>query len=102
MTYDKKNSPEICFGKTMSEPTYNQVTIKSPDPDALELKVLFHSFYAFNGNSTVICGKRVAILVSTAFLKSDAHRLVAGILETGKNLTHVIIPEFHPDHHFCS
>ena len=41
-------------------------------------------------------------MVSTTFLISDAHRLVAGILETGKNLTHVIIPEFHPDHHFCS
>ena len=91
MTYDKKNSPEICFGKNMSEHTYNQVTIKSPDPDALELKVFFHSFYAFNGNSTLICGKRDAILVSTAFLKSDAHRLVAGILGTGTALPEKVI-----------
>jgi glyoxylase-like metal-dependent hydrolase (beta-lactamase superfamily II) len=102
MTQHLHNSPEICFGKNMSDNTHKQITIKSADPDALELTVFFHSFYAFNGNSTLISGKRDAILVSTAFLKSDAHRLVAGILETGKNLTHVIVPEFHPDHHFCN
>jgi glyoxylase-like metal-dependent hydrolase (beta-lactamase superfamily II) len=102
MTQALNNTPEICFGKNPTDIPHPPVTIKSADPDALELKVFFHSFYGFNGNSTLICGKRDAILVSTAFLKSDAHRLVAGILETGKNLTHVIIPEFHPDHHFCS
>lgn len=102
MTQQLNNTPEICFGKNPTDIPHNPIIIKNADPDALELKVFFHSFYAFNGNSTLICGKRDAILVSTAFLKSDAHRLVAGILETGKNLTHVIIPEFHPDHHFCS
>ena len=76
--------------------------IKKDTPNSLELRVFFHSFYSFNATSTLICGKRDAILVSATFLLSDAHRLVAGILETGHNLTHVIIPEFHPDHHFGS
>lgn len=98
----QNNLPEVCFGKNVTDVAYNQITIKGDTPDALELKVFFHSFWGFNGNSTLICGKKDAILVSTTFLISDAHRLVAGILETGKNLTHVIIPEFHPDHHFCS
>ncbi len=102
MTQEHANTPEICFGKNITDTLHNQITIKNADPDALELKIFFHSFYGFNSNSTLICGKRDAILVSTAFLKSDAHRLVAGIMETGRNLTHVIIPEFHPDHHFCS
>ena len=91
MTAERNNTPEICFGTNPTDIPHNPITITSADPDALELKVFFHSFYAFNGNSTLIYGKRDAILVSTA-----------GILETGRNLTHVIIPEFHPDHHFCS
>ncbi|MDD2735426.1 MAG: MBL fold metallo-hydrolase [Desulfuromonadaceae bacterium] len=102
MIKDLKNSPEVCFGKNSTDIVYNQITLKGPTPDDLELKIFFHGFYSFNGNSTLIYGKKDAVLVSTAFLKSDAYRLVAGILETGKNLTHVIIPEFHPDHHFCS
>ena len=102
MSQELNNTPEICFGKNPTDIPHSPISIKSADPDALELKVFFHSFYGFNGNSTLICGKRDAILVSTTFLKSDAHRLVANILETGLNLTHVIIPEFHPDHHFCS
>jgi glyoxylase-like metal-dependent hydrolase (beta-lactamase superfamily II) len=100
MEQDRTNLPEVCFGKNVTDVVYNQITIKGDTPDALELKVFFHSYYGFNGTSTLICGKRDAILVSATFLLSDAHRLAAGILETGKNLTHILIPEFHPDHHF--
>jgi len=100
MAQDLRNSPEVCFGKNVTDVVCNQVTIKSEITDALELKVFFNGFYGFNSTSTLICGKRDAILVSATFLLSDAHKLAAGILETGKNLTHILIPEFHPDHHF--
>lgn len=100
MVQSQTNSPEICFGENTTDLQYNQITVKSDLTDALELKVFFHSYYGFNSNSTLIYGKQDAILVSATFLLSDAHRLVAGILETGKNLTHILIPEFHPDHHF--
>jgi glyoxylase-like metal-dependent hydrolase (beta-lactamase superfamily II) len=83
-----------------SDGIYHQVTIKGKDTDALELIVFFNGFYGFNSTSTLICGNRDAILVSATFLLSDAHRLAASILETGKNLTHILIPEFHPDHVF--
>jgi glyoxylase-like metal-dependent hydrolase (beta-lactamase superfamily II) len=33
-------------------------------------------------------------------LLSDAHRLAAALLEMEKNVTHVYISHFHPDHHF--
>ena len=100
MAQDPSNLPEVCFGKNVTDVVYNQVTIKGKSSDALELRVFFHGFYGFNSTSTLICGKRDAVLVSATFLLSDAHRLAAGILETGKNLTHILIPEFHPDHHF--
>ena len=100
MTQKQSNSPVICFGEDPSDGIYHQVTIKGGTTDALELKVFFNSFYGFNSTSTLICGKRDAILISATFLLSDAHRLAASILETGKNLTHILIPEFHPDHVF--
>lgn len=100
MVQNQTCSPEICFGENTTDLQYNQVTVKSALTDALELKVFFHSYYGFNSNSTLIYGKQDAVLVSATFLLSDAHRLAAGILETGRNLTHILIPEFHPDHHF--
>lgn len=100
MEQNQSNSPEVCFGENPIDLQYNQITVKSDLTDALELKVFFHSHFGFSSNSTLICGKQDAILVSATFLLSDAHRLAAGILETGKNLTHILIPEFHPDHHF--
>lgn len=100
MAQDQKNSPRICFGEDKNKVKYNQITVKSDLTDALEMKVFFHGYYGFNSNSTLIYGKKDAILISAAFLLSDSHRLAAGVLETGKNLTHILIPEFHPDHHF--
>ena len=76
--------------------------MKSDLTDDLEMKVFFHGYYGFSSNSTLIYGEKDAILVSATFLLSDAHRLAAGILDTGKNLTHILIPEFHPDHHFSA
>lgn len=100
MAQDRKNASAICFGENTTDIQYNQITVKSDLTDDLEMKVFFHGYYGFNSNSTLIYGKKDAILVSATFLLSDAHRLAAGILDTGKNLTHILIPEFHPDHHF--
>lgn len=94
--------PEIHFGKPVGDAERSVITIKSSDPNALELKIFFHSYFGFNATSTLICGKRDAILVTATFLLSDCYRMIAGILETGKNLTHVVVPEFHPDHWFTS
>jgi glyoxylase-like metal-dependent hydrolase (beta-lactamase superfamily II) len=100
MVKDQEISPRVCFGENTADVEYNQITVKSDLTDDLELKVFFHGHYGFNSTSTLIYGEKDAILVSATFLLSDAHRLAAGILDTGKNLTHILIPEFHPDHHF--
>jgi glyoxylase-like metal-dependent hydrolase (beta-lactamase superfamily II) len=51
-------------------------------------------------DSTLIAGDKDAILIDAQFDLADAHRLVATILETKKNLTTVYITHFHPDHYF--
>jgi glyoxylase-like metal-dependent hydrolase (beta-lactamase superfamily II) len=67
---------------------------------ALGYQVFQHSYEGFNGVSTLFYGERDAVLIDTTQLLSDAHRLAAGLLETDKNLTHIYISHFHPDHHF--
>jgi len=51
-------------------------------------------------NSTLVYGDKDAILIDTQFRLSDAHRLVATILESKKNLTTVYVTHPHPDHYF--
>jgi len=51
-------------------------------------------------NSTLVYGDKDAILIDAQFRLSDAHRLVAMILETKKNLTTVYVTHPHPDHYF--
>ena len=48
--------------------------------------------------SVIVYGEREAVLVDAQFTLSNAHRLVAEILETGRELTTVYITHVHPDH----
>jgi glyoxylase-like metal-dependent hydrolase (beta-lactamase superfamily II) len=51
-------------------------------------------------NSTIVAGAQDAVLVDAQFSLADAHRLVAALLESKKNLTTIYITHFHPDHYF--
>lgn len=51
-------------------------------------------------NYTLVEGKTEAILIDAPFTQSEAHRLVAHILESGKKLKAVYITHDHPDHFF--
>src|SRR5690606_36377879 len=54
----------------------------------------------FSATSTLIAGEKDAILVDAQFTLSEAHRVAAMILESGKRLTHVFVTHAHPDHYF--
>ena len=66
----------------------------------LKFRVFLHSYLGFNSNSTLIYGERDAILVDASQLLSDTHRMIADIIPMRKNLTHIYVSHFHPDHHF--
>ena len=51
-------------------------------------------------NSTIVAGEKDAVLIDAQFSLADAHRLVAALLESKKNLTTIYITHFHPDHYF--
>ena len=67
---------------------------------ALKFKVFLHSYLGFNSNSTLIYGERDAVLIDASQLLSDTHRMAAEIIPMRKNLTHIYVSHFHPDHHF--
>jgi glyoxylase-like metal-dependent hydrolase (beta-lactamase superfamily II) len=69
-------------------------------PKPLEVSVYTASPQGFLVDSTVITGEKDAILIDAQFSLADAHRLVAQILESKKNLTTVYITHYHPDHYF--
>jgi len=49
-------------------------------------------------NSALVMGEKDAVLIDAQFTLSNAHRLAAEILESGKNLTHIYVTHLHPDH----
>lgn len=70
------------------------------DPKPLEVKVYTSSPAGFLVDSTLISGEKDAILIDAQFTVSEAHRLVADVLESKKNLTTVYVTHAHPDHYF--
>ena len=71
-----------------------------PAQSKLHLRVFTSGANGFSVNSTLIYGDRDAILVDTQFVRSEAYRVAAMILESKKNLTTVYITHGHPDHYF--
>lgn len=68
---------------------------------ALHLAVFTgHGEIGYDVNSTMISGEKDMLLIDAQFTLSEAHRLAATILESGKNLTTIYITHPHPDHMF--
>lgn len=66
----------------------------------LSLKVVTSGEPGLYTNFSIIMGAEEAVLVDAPFTRSDAHRLVAELLETGKRLKYVYVTHDHPDHFF--
>ena len=66
----------------------------------LQLKVFMSSedHMGLGVSSAIIYGKRDAIVIDAQFTLSNAHRLVAEIIETGRDLKMIYITHVHPDH----
>jgi len=66
----------------------------------LKLKVVTSSEGSLYANFTMIMGEKELVVVDAPFTRSDAHRLVAEILETGLELKYLYVTHDHPDHFF--
>ncbi|HEX5064339.1 MAG TPA: MBL fold metallo-hydrolase [Kofleriaceae bacterium] len=80
------------------------VAIAASSPAFAEPKLTTTVYTASPGgflvNSTLVAGEKDAVLIDGQFTLADAHRLVAMVLESKKNLTTVYVTHYHPDHYF--
>ena len=77
-----------------------EVRINTHGPNALSTKVFFSDEKGFEVASVIVMGKTDAVLIDAQWTLSNAHRLVAEIAETGKDLKTIYITHAHPDHYF--
>lgn len=66
----------------------------------LSLKTYRADENSFHVASVLVYGKKDAVLIDAQFTKADAHRVVADILESQKNLTSIYISHGDPDYYF--
>ncbi len=69
-------------------------------PKPLTVRIITSSPGSLSTNFTLVMGEKDAVLIDAPFLKSDAHRLVGDILDSGKRLKAIFVTHMHPDHYF--
>ncbi len=79
-----------------------EVRINSHGPNSLATKVFFSDESGFEVASVIVTGKTDAVLIDAQWTLSNAHRVIAEILETGKHLKTIYVTHAHPDHYFGS
>lgn len=69
-------------------------------PAALTYDVVRTSEVSMHANMTLVSGESDAVLIDVPFSRADAFRVVAHILDSGKELKAILITHDHPDHFF--
>ncbi len=66
----------------------------------LEVMTCLANDYGFAVNSFVVLGKEKALVIDTQWNRANAHRVVAEIINSGRELESIVISHAHPDHYF--
>jgi len=77
-----------------------EIRLNTHGRDSLATKVFFSDESGFEVASAIVIGKTDAVLIDAQWTLSNAHRVIAEILETGKHLKTIYITHAHPDHYF--
>jgi glyoxylase-like metal-dependent hydrolase (beta-lactamase superfamily II) len=77
-----------------------EVRVNNHGPNALATKVFFSDEKGFEVASVIVMGKTDAVLIDAQWTLSNAHRVIAEIAETGKQLKTIYVTHAHPDHYF--
>jgi glyoxylase-like metal-dependent hydrolase (beta-lactamase superfamily II) len=77
-----------------------EVRINQHGLNSLATKVFFSDESGFEVASVIVTGKTDALLIDAQWTLSNAHRVVAEILEKGKYLKTIYVTHAHPDHYF--
>lgn len=77
-----------------------EIRLNKHGSNSLATKVFFSDESGFEVASVIVTGKTDAALIDAQWTLSNAHRVIAEILETGKYLKTIYITHAHPDHYF--
>ena len=77
-----------------------EVRFNTHGPNSLATKVFFSDENGFEVASVIVTGEADAVLIDAQWTLSNAHRVIAEILETGKYLKTIYLTHAHPDHYF--
>jgi glyoxylase-like metal-dependent hydrolase (beta-lactamase superfamily II) len=77
-----------------------EVRLNTHGRNSLATKVFFSDESGFEVASVIVTGRADAVLIDAQWTLSNAHRVIAEILETGKHLKTIYITHAHPDHYF--
>ena len=80
----------------------NNSTSKQAQESPLTLKVIHGGTNGFDAPSVLVMGEKDAVLIDVPFILSQAHRIVAEVLESNRNFKYIFITHSHPDHHFSA
>jgi len=67
---------------------------------SLSTKTFFSDEAGFEVASVIVMGRKDCVLLDAQWTLSNAHKVIAEVLETGKNLTTIYLSHAHPDHYF--
>lgn len=77
-----------------------EIRLNASGTNSLATKVVFCDEPGFEVASVIVTGKTDAVLLDAQWTLSNAHRVIAEILETGKDLKTIYLTHAHPDHYF--
>lgn len=69
---------------------------------SLTLNVIWGGKKSFSATNTLVMGEEDAVLIDVPIVLSQAHRVVAEIYESKRNLKYIYITHGHPDHFFSA
>lgn len=80
----------------------DDTTITEVHGSSLTMKVIHGGEKSFSATNVLVMGKKDAVLIDVPIILSHAHRIVAEVLESKRNLKYIYITHGHPDHHFSA
>jgi len=77
-----------------------EIGINTFGENSLSTRTFFSDEKGFEVASVIVMGKSDAALIDAQWTLSNAHRVIAEIAETGKQLKTIYVTHAHPDHYF--
>jgi len=83
-----------------TEDMHMEIRLTASGSKPLSTKTFFSDESGFEVASVIVMGKKDCVVLDAQWTLSNAHKVIAEILETGKNLTTIYLSHAHPDHYF--